>query len=129
MRVLVTGERGWEDDDAVILVMREFEFILEDVHQDPKAITIVHGDCSSGGIDRVAQAVGESMGFHVIPHPANWAKYGRAAGPIRNKAMLEEDGPFDLVLAFHRDISKSKGTKDCYGRANRMGLKTRLIDK
>lgn len=43
--------------------------------------------------------------------PAEWGKYGRAAGPIRNQKMLEEGKP-TLVIAFPKDgKSISSGTK------------------
>src|SRR5688500_9769837 len=32
-------------------------------------------------------------------YPADWARYGKSAGPIRNLQMLEEGKP-DLVVAF-----------------------------
>lgn len=47
----------------------------------------------------------------MIEFPALWDKHGRAAGPIRNTQMLDEGRP-DLVLAFHRDLSESKGTRN-----------------
>jgi hypothetical protein len=32
-------------------------------------------------------------------HPADWDKYGKLAGPIRNREMLEQNNP-ELVVAF-----------------------------
>ena len=43
--------------------------------------------------------------------PADWKKYGKSAGPIRNREMLKMDP--DIVLIFHDDPKNSKGTKDC----------------
>lgn len=40
-------------------------------------------------------------------YPANWNKYGKSAGYIRNKQMLDEGKP-DLVVAF----PGGKGTKN-----------------
>lgn len=60
------------------------------------------------------------------PFPADWKQYGKAAGPIRNKQMLDEGQP-DLVLCFHDDIEKSKGTKNMYELAKARGIKTKLI--
>ena len=34
-----------------------------------------------------------------LAFPAEWKKHGKAAGPIRNRKMLQ-DGKPDLVLAF-----------------------------
>jgi hypothetical protein len=61
-----------------------------------------------------------------MEYPAQWHKYGRAAGPIRNQQMLAEGKP-DLVLAFHDDIDGSRGTKDMVNRARRAGVKVEVI--
>ena len=58
--------------------------------------------------------------------PADWKKYGRAAGPIRNKQMLNEGKP-DLVLAFHTNIENSKGTKSMIQIAKKSEIKIILI--
>ena len=58
--------------------------------------------------------------------PANWVKYGRAAGPIRNRRMLELVPP-DLVVAFHDDLESSRGTKDMVIAARQAEIPVRLI--
>lgn len=59
--------------------------------------------------------------FVHLPFPADWNRYGRAAGPIRNRQMLTEGKP-DLVVAFHDDIESSKGTKDMVTIAEKAGV-------
>jgi hypothetical protein len=61
--------------------------------------------------------LGAGQDIKVEPHPADWAKYKRAAGPIRNAEMLkslmtETLNSSPLVVAFHNDIKNSKGTKN-----------------
>jgi hypothetical protein len=62
---------------------------------------------------------------------ADWSRYGRGAGPIRNDGMLKLlDSPIDnRVLGFHNDIQNSKGTKHCLDGAKKLGLKTALISR
>lgn len=81
--------------------------------------TVIEGDAR--GADRLAGEWAEEQGEQPLRFPADWEKYGRAAGPIRNQQMLDEGRP-DLVLAFSRDITKSKGTKDMVTRAHKAGL-------
>ena len=57
-------------------------------------------------------------------HPADWAKYGRAAGPIRNQEMV--DAGADACFAF--PVIGSVGTYDCMRRARRAGIKTLVWD-
>jgi len=72
-----------------------------------KGDTLIHGDAP--GADQAAKILGEELDITVIPFPAEWAKYGKAAGPIRNKKMLTEGKP-DLILAY--PIGESKGTRN-----------------
>ena len=95
--ILICGSRNWYNRAAIQREMRRF---------GPLTDTIMHGAAS--GADTIAGNLGYSMGFNVRAYPAQWEKYGRAAGPIRNQLMLDQ-GP-DLVLAFHENIDESKGT-------------------
>ena len=51
-------------------------------------------------------AYAEENGFKVEKYPADWEKYGKSAGPRRNKQMAEIS---DYVICFWDE--KSKGTK------------------
>jgi len=51
---------------------------------------------------------------------AEWDRYGRAAGPLRNKKMLEEKP--DLVVAFTTDIETSRGTANMVKQARQAGI-------
>ena len=55
--------------------------------------------------------------------PANWAKHGNMAGPIRNQAMLVKGKP-DLVLAF----PGGRGTADMVNRARVSKVPVELCD-
>ena len=59
----------------------------------------------------MAGTIANKLGMQVMAVPADWDKYGKAAGPIRNRHMFRLGKP-DLVLAFHKDITKSRGTND-----------------
>ena len=58
--------------------------------------------------------------------PADWKTFGKAAGPIRNRKMLDEGLP-DVVIAFHEDIERSKGTKNMISQACEQGIDVILI--
>jgi hypothetical protein len=51
--------------------------------------------------------------------PAWWEKYGPSAGPIRNPRVINEA---DVVLAFFTDKSKSRGTVQAIGIADKRGI-------
>jgi hypothetical protein len=90
----------------------------------PVSITLIHGNCR--GADKLSGEVAEELGFNVEVFNAQWHIYGRAAGIIRNKAMIEKGKP-DMVYAFHEDLNGSKGTKDTVRRARERQIPVRVI--
>lgn len=88
-----------------------------------KDAVIIEGECR--GADRIAREEAEKLGMEVIPFEAKWERYGRGAGHIRNQKMLDEGKP-DKVVAFHNDITSSKGTKDMIRRAKEADIPTEI---
>jgi hypothetical protein len=119
MRVIVCGSRRWTDARRIRRVLRTL----------PGGTEIVHGDAP--GADRIAGRIAGELGLSVRAVPAEWGRYGKAAGPIRNARMLEEFGPIDLVLAFHDDFfrSNSKGTKDMVRQALLRRVPVRIVGR
>lgn len=84
-------------------------------------VTIIHGGCPSGG-DRLADIFGRrTLNCKVIVYPADWRKYGRRAGPVRNLQMVQKSNA-DVCLAFIKD--RSKGATGCRDLANKYGIPT-----
>lgn len=113
-RVLVCGDRHWSDRGA----------ILDRLRRLPSDTVVIHG--AAQGADTIAGEVAVSLGFTVEPYPADWARYGRAAGPIRNAKMLQ-DGKPDLVIAFHADIPASRGTRNMVNLARKADVPTEVL--
>lgn len=108
MKVLITGDRKWAD----------WEVMYETLAQLPEDTTLIHG--AAKGADTIGGKCAEQLGFEVVVVPAQWEKYGRAAGPIRNCQMLDMDP--DFVIAFHDDLENSKGTKHCVTEARKRDI-------
>ena len=66
-----------------------------------------------------------SVIVHEIAHPADWNKYGRQAGPIRNAKMLNSLPKDAIILAFWDGVSK--GTGHMIQIAQRSGRKVEII--
>jgi len=62
------------------------------------------------GADRIAAQIGKEKGWNVRAFPAEWSKYGKSAGPIRNRQMLDTQP--NCVIWFHDNLERSKGTLD-----------------
>jgi hypothetical protein len=112
VRVLVSGDREWTDRAAVERAFDRF-----------KPTHVIEGECK--GLDVMARDVAEARGIPVTQVPADWNAYGKAAGPMRNRKMLEM-GP-EMLLAFHNHFKRSVGTKDCVTQALKFGVESWLI--
>jgi hypothetical protein len=113
MRVLICGDRNWTGWAA----------IEREIAKLPLGTTIIHG--AARGADTIAATIGTRLGLEVQAYPAHWESFGRAAGPIRNRWML--DSKPDLVLAFHRNLDSGKGTKNTVGMAEKRGIEVRVF--
>jgi len=116
--ILVCGDRLWEDRQLVWS-------ILDDVTEGNYWHNTFIIEGGAKGADTCGREWAKMIGCGHKTYSADWERYGKAAGPIRNSEMLEIGQP-ELVLAFHSDIEKSKGTKDMIQRANKAGIEVRL---
>lgn len=120
MKVLVCGDRNY----------RRMDLIERELKKLPSDTVIIHG--AAPGADTLAGFVADRIGLKVVNDgkgfPADWGRYGRGAGPVRNQQMLDEGKP-DIILAFHDDIEDSRGTKNMINKGVKAGKKVILIEK
>lgn len=116
MRILVTGSRNWTGRITIEMALYEAWRTLG----FPQSVTLVHGACPTGA-DAVADEAGRRNGWEMERHRADWDKYGKAAGPIRNQEMV--DAGADICVAFL--LPESRGTRDCIRRAKAAGIEVR----
>ena len=107
MRVLVCGGR----DFAEPVKLRAK---LDTLHRKGMTVVIQGG---AKGADYVAKMWAEDNGVNSIQVNAEWEKYGKAAGHIRNSIMLKQGQP-DLVLA----TRGGRGTANMIKQANNAGV-------
>lgn len=112
--VLVCGGRDFADVSALDSVLS----YIKDNHAITK---IVHGGAK--GADTLAGVWGQLNGIDVDVYHADWVQFGRSAGTIWNRWMLEESKP-DLVLAF----PGGRGTADMVRRSRKAGVRTITVE-
>lgn len=78
-------------------------------------IIILSGHCK--GTDLMAEKYAAEKEYEIEIYPADWKKYGRSAGPKRNREMVEKS---DVVVAFWD--SNSRGTKSLIEYANKKNV-------
>lgn len=116
-RIIVCGSRSWHDRQKI-------ESTLYDLALEFGAdLTIVHG-CAKGA-DRIAEQEAQKAGLLIERHPAEWERFGKAAGPMRNVVMAERGA--DLCVAFWD--GRSTGTAHMLTEAEKRGIPTRIVMK
>lgn len=110
IRLLVSGSREWVDAEALHCELSEF-------WENHPALIVVHGDAPLGA-DSLARAWAEAYNVPQHRYPADWSKYGRSAGPKRNKLMV--DTKPDYAIFFLK--GKSSGTRNCLDHVVKAGV-------
>ena len=103
MRVLICGGRQFSDAEFLWKTM-------DDLHAKTLMTEVIVGGAI--GADTLGEHWAKDRSIPYQIFMADWATHGRAAGPIRNQAMLDEGKP-DLVVAF----PGGRGTADMMRRA------------
>ena len=83
-----------------------------------RPLIVIEGE--QRGVDRLAREWAEERGLDVRGFPADWNKYGKRAGFIRNSQMLKEGKPH-AVIAFPGGV----GTKMMIAIARKEGIPVR----
>ena len=120
LRILVCGGRHFDDYDLLEKTINDA--IAESACED---IEIVSGHCI--GADKLGELYAERHNASVKLFPAEWKKYGKCAGPIRNKQMIDYINGFKnkIVVAFVS--ANTKGTKNTIALAKKAGI--RVVEK
>jgi len=109
MKIAVVGSRSFND----------YDFLKEKLSLYKIDVIISGG---APGADSLAERYAEENNIETIIFPAEWETHGRAAGPIRNKLIVEN---CDYLIAFWN--GKSRGTKFSIDYAKELGKETVII--
>lgn len=117
MIVLVCGGRDYNDREKLHGELNRLE-----QESGRLIIGLIHG--AARGADTLAkewmdERVAWNKRLWSAGYPADWATHGKAAGPIRNQHMLDQNPGIELVVAF----PGGSGTADMVRRAKTKGIK------
>ena len=117
MRVIICGGRDFADKklcfDSLGRLLSEYE-----------AMEIVSGHAR--GADLFGEEYARIHGLKLTVFKADWKKYGRGAGPVRNRQMLEYALKGTAVIIAFWD-GKSKGTKNMIDQARKAGAEVKIV--
>ena len=118
MRIVIAGSREFDDYE---LLKGTLNHILD---EQTASVELVAGHAK--GADLLAEKYARENGLPIHIIKPDWKTYGRAAGPIRNRQMLDyakEESP--LVVAFWD--GKSKGTRNTIETARSLGIAVEIV--
>jgi len=98
MKLIIAGSRNFTD-------YKKLAEACDHILQDQNNIEIVSGAYYKGA-DKLGEQYAAEKGFPIKQFPADWKKFGKAAGPKRNHQMANYA---DALIAFWN--GESKGTK------------------
>ena len=106
MKLAIVGSRNYTDYET-------FKSAVSRVVEKEDITHVISGGAS--GVDKLAEKWAKDNNIQLIVFTANWKKYGKGAGPLRNTQIVEE---CDYMIAFP---SKSgRGTQDSIRKAEKL---------
>lgn len=114
VKLIIAGGRDFDDYGLLKKECNNFLGSLE------YPVEIVCGKAK--GADSLGELYAKENKLEIKPFYPDWKKYGRAAGPVRNKEMAKYA---THLVAFWN--GKSRGTKSMINLAKQQGLEVKVI--
>lgn len=112
-RVIIAGTRTFNDYELLCKKCNLF-------FSRKKPTAIICGEAR--GADSLGRRYAEEHGIPVLSYPADWERYGKRAGYLRNKEMAQTA---EALVAFWD--GKSRGTENMIDLAYEMGIPVRIV--
>lgn len=118
-KVIIAGSREFDNYD---MLKEKCDKILSRKVNEGEEIVIVSG--TARGADTLGEKYAEERGYKIERYPANWDKYGKKAGYLRNKKMAEVS---NACIVFLSSKAENKGSKMMISIATEEKLLIRVI--
>lgn len=122
LKLIIAGGRDFNDAS---LMARELNKLCDNTNEGSGIysgydISVVSG--MARGADALGHVLGKHSGMIVYEFPADWDRYGKRAGFLRNEAMARFA---DVLVAFWD--GQSRGTSHMIETMQRLGKRTHVI--
>ncbi len=121
-RVIIAGSRQFNDYHKMLTELDNLGIHFINTI-DP--IEIVSGHAS--GADALGERFAKEYNYPLKTFPAEWNKYGKAAGPIRNEQMAKYAAEADRGILIAFPIGESRGTNNMIKLAKQYGLEVNVV--
>jgi hypothetical protein len=118
IKLIIAGSRDFND---YLFLEKEILIFLKKYKKKDENVIIISG--RARGADKLGEQFADKFRLRKILKPANWKKYSKAAGHIRNEEMAK--------IATHCIVfwnGESKGTKNMIDNAEKYQLKLNIIN-
>ena len=122
LRIIIAGTRSFNNAHLLIRILNKYLCGLVDdgIITSNEMIKFISG--TARGADQLGEQFAKACKCEVVRFPADWNKYGKSAGIIRNHEM----GNYaDYLIAFWD--GKSRGTKNVIEEMRRAGKHGKVI--
>ena len=123
-RIIIAGSRKYNDYHRMLEKLDNLGIHLINTI-DP--IEIVSGHAP--GADTLGERFAKAYDYPLKIFSADWEKYGRAAGPIRNEQMAKYAAEADRGMLIAFPIGESRGTRNMIKLAQQYGLEICVIEE
>lgn len=113
LRIIIAGGR---DFNNMNLLEEYFKGLQDELGLEYNKVICISG--TARGADKLGEEYAKFKGWEIERYPADWSKYGKSAGYIRNKQMADVG---NILVAFWDE--KSRGTKSMIDIAKSKSLK------
>ncbi len=117
-RIVVAGCRDFSDYDIAKVYI---DLCIKEIR---KQYTLVFLSGCCRGADLLGERYAKEKGYAIEYYPADWKKYGKSAGPVRNKKMAENS---DFVICFWDGKSRGTASMISFAKELKKPLRIKLI--
>ena len=122
-RVIIAGSRQFNDYKLMLNTLDELGVHLINTID---SVEIISGHAP--GADTLGEKFAITYGYPLKIFPAEWNKYGKAAGPIRNEKMAKYASKADRGILIAFPVGESRGTRNMIKLAKRYKLEVNVVE-
>lgn len=123
LRIIVAGSRQYNNYEEAERKIFEFFRVFNECNKGKSFSGIKFISGTARGADSLGERFAEENGYELVRFPADWDKFGKRAGVLRNAEMAKYasvDGHKGVLIVFWD--GKSRGTEHMINIAKRYGL-------
>lgn len=117
-RIVVAGCRDYEDYGGAKAFI---EMCIKKI-REKHTLIFLSGGCK--GADMLGEKFADENGFSIERYPADWQKYGKSAGPLRNLHMAKA---CDYIICFWDKKSRGTASLIYYAKKLKKPIKVKII--